>query len=415
MKIKIYRGTKEIGGTCIEITADNGKILWIDLGAPLNLTNPNTTYTSNKVDALLISHSHQDHHGLMDTVGKEVPIFIGQLSLDMINASKIFRDVPVFEGNFQIIKAWKSFMVVDTFKVTTYRVDHSSPEAFAFLIEVDTKRIFYGGDFRATGRKNILYKKLIANPPATIDLLLLEGTMVQRKNQTFPTEDAVELAIVNIIKEQKNVTFLVSSAQNIDRLVSLYRACKKTGKTLVIDVYTAWLLEKVKNVSMRMPTMDWKEIKVFNHPLQIKNLKGTEYDTFLGRVKQNATDDSVFRKPFQFVYFIRCPNEKLVEALKDKGMINVIYSQWEGYLKKEYQQWFTDYINKLRIDSNINFTTIHTSGHATVPDLVNFAKAINSKILVPIHTEYPELIKEEFEKEGIKNVVLWEDGKVYYF
>ena len=32
MKAKIYRGTKEIGGTCAELTADNGKILWVDLG-----------------------------------------------------------------------------------------------------------------------------------------------------------------------------------------------------------------------------------------------------------------------------------------------------------------------------------------------------------------------------------------------
>lgn len=36
MKVKIYRGTKEIGGSCVELKADNGKILWVDLGAPLD-------------------------------------------------------------------------------------------------------------------------------------------------------------------------------------------------------------------------------------------------------------------------------------------------------------------------------------------------------------------------------------------
>ena len=74
MKAKIYRGTKEIGGTCVELTADNGKILWIDLGAPLEEKNPNVEYAHNKVDALLISHPHQDHFGLMEKVGTEVPI-----------------------------------------------------------------------------------------------------------------------------------------------------------------------------------------------------------------------------------------------------------------------------------------------------------------------------------------------------
>lgn len=414
MKIKIYRGTKEIGGTCIELTANNGKILWIDLGAPLDLSNPNTSYTANKVDALLISHSHQDHHGLMEKVGTEVPIYIGQLSLDMINAAKPFLKVAPFEGNFQIIKAWDSFTIADTFKVKPYLVDHSSPEAFAFLIEADNKRIFYSGDFRATGRKNILYKKLTDNPPRNIDLLLLEGTMVQRKNQKFPTEESVEFAIEKIIGIQKNVTFLVSSAQNIDRFVSLYRACKKTGKTLVVDVYTAWLLEKIKKVSNSIPTMDWKEIKVFNHPTQMASLQGPEYASFLQRISQNTTDNSIFTKPSQFVYFVRCPNQRLVQSLKEKGTINVIYSQWEGYLKEEHAMWFTKYVNELKQDRQIYFESIHTSGHATIPDLIIFAKAINAKMLVPIHTEFPEIIKQEFEKEEIKNINLWEDGEEYH-
>ena len=47
MKVKIYRGTKEIGGTCVELTADNGKILWVDLGAPLDDKKPNIDYANN--------------------------------------------------------------------------------------------------------------------------------------------------------------------------------------------------------------------------------------------------------------------------------------------------------------------------------------------------------------------------------
>ena len=158
MKAKIYRGTKEIGGTCVELTADNGKILWVDLGAPLDDKNPNIDYANNKLDALLISHPHQDHFGLMEKVGTDVPIYIGELSLDLINATKIFRAIPLLQGNFKTIKPWKKFTIADTFQITPFLTDHSTPEAFAFLIEADGKRVFYSGDFRATGRKNIVYK-----------------------------------------------------------------------------------------------------------------------------------------------------------------------------------------------------------------------------------------------------------------
>jgi ribonuclease J len=123
--------------------------------------------------------------------------------------------------------------------------------------------------------------------------------------------------------------------------------------------------------------------------------------------------NSVFYNPSQFVYFVRCPNEKLVNKLRNHGIINIIYSQWEGYLLEEHKNYCTEIINTLRKDSGISFQTIHTTGHATVPDLINFAKAINSNKIVPIHTAFPEVFKEEFEKEGFKNINLWDDGKEY--
>ncbi len=413
MKAKIYRGTKEIGGTCVELKADNGKILWVDLGAPLDDKNPNIDYANNKLDALLISHPHQDHFGLMEKVGTAVPIFIGELSLDLINATKIFRDIPQLQGNFKTIRPWKKFIAADTFQITPFLTDHSTPEAFAFLIEADGKRVFYSGDFRATGRKKVVYEKQIESPPEKIDLLLIEGTMVARTNHLYLTEDSVEEAICKTIKDQTNLSFVISSAQNIDRLISVFRACKRTQKILVIDVYTAWILEMARKQSKNIPAIEWQEIKVFDHPGQLEKIKDKSFDEFRNRVKDQRTGNAVFKNPSDFVYFVRCPNEKLVNKLRTKGTINIIYSQWEGYLKEEHKTFCTDNINTLKTDSDISFQVIHTSGHATVPDLMKFAKAINSNKIVPIHTAFPEKFKIEFEKEGFNNITLWDDGKEY--
>ncbi|HNX21859.1 MAG TPA: MBL fold metallo-hydrolase [Bacteroidales bacterium] len=413
MKIKIYRGTKEIGGTCIELIADNGKILWIDLGAPLDDSNPNIDYANNKVDALLISHPHQDHFGLMDKIGPNVPIYIGELSLDLINTTRIFREMPLLSGNYIKIKPWKNFTIANTFWVTPYLTDHSTPEAFAFLIEADGKRIFYSGDFRSTGRKNIVFTNLIENPPKKIDILLMEGTMVERSNHLYPTEESVETAIFKTIKSQTNLSFVVSSAQNIDRFISVFKACKGTGKYLVIDVYTALILDILSKQSKNTPKIEWKEIKVFEHPKQLEKIKDEQFDNFRQRINNQKIKNEVFQNPSNFVYFVRCPNEKLVNALKSKGRINIIYSQWEGYIKEEHQTYCTKYINKLKIDSDCSFHSIHTSGHATVTDLIQFAKALNSNKIIPIHTAFPEKFKVEFEKEGLNNVNLWEDNKEY--
>ena len=66
------------------------------------------------------------------------------------------------------------------------------------------------------------------------------------------------------------------------------------------------------------------------------------------------------------------------------------------------------------IDSKkVVFQHIHTSGHATLSDLKRLAKAVNPKKIVPIHTENPEKLKQEFVKDDFTNFELWDDGIEY--
>ena len=414
MKVRIYRGTKEIGGTCIELTSDSGKILWIDLGLALSNANPIIDYAQKiSINALLISHPHQDHFGLMKFMDTETPIYIGKVSLDLINSTKLFLGEAPINKNFQIIEPWKWITIAENFRVKPFLVDHSSPEAFAFLIEADGKRIFYSGDFRASGNKKVLYENLIKTPPENIDLLLIEGTMVGRNNQLYPTEEDVEKALYNIIKGQHNVSFVVSSAQNIDRFISVFKSCRKSNKQVVLDIYNAWILDMVKKKSPNLPSIDWDGVLVFNHPNQIGKIEGKEFNIFRKRVEMQSIGHKVFDQPENFVYFLRCPSIKLIDNLRKHGKINVIYSQWEGYLHEEHKTYCTDRLNKLKNDNDIIFTSIHTSGHATLKELKELAVTLKPQKIVPIHTEYPKEFKMEFEKVGIKGVDNWEDGKEY--
>ena len=53
----------------------------------------------------------------------------------------------------------------------------------------------------------------------------------------------------------------------------------------------------------------------------------------------------------------------------------------------------------------LTIRTIHTSGHATVPDLKRLAAALNPRAVIPIHTEHPELYASLYPK-----VLHLEDG-----
>lgn len=75
------------------------------------------------------------------------------------------------------------------------------------------------------GRKPAFMNRLLKHPPAPVDNLLTEGTMLGRGSQKFPDERAVEHAMVELMNSTDAATFLVASSQNLDRLVSAFRAC----------------------------------------------------------------------------------------------------------------------------------------------------------------------------------------------
>ena len=193
---------------------------------------------------MLISHPHQDHYGLARHIRPQVPIHIGEHAHDILKAASryvpnghAFAD-PRFIANRRPV-------AIGPFRVTPYLVDHSAFDAYALLIEADGKRVFYSGDFRGHGRKAGLFESLVAHPPADIDVLLMEGTTIGRTGaeEGFATEDDLERDFVQAFQETKGLHFVWTSSQNIDRLVTIFRAAKRTGRLFLIDLYTAVVLE----------------------------------------------------------------------------------------------------------------------------------------------------------------------------
>jgi len=408
MEIIVHKGNHEIGGTCIQASSGTTTIL-LDIGLPLSPTSTRIDVSRLKVDAVLVSHPHQDHFGLMDCLFPETPVYIGQLGKNFIDVTHVLLDKELPRNQFQHFKAWEAFRIGD-FKVTPYLVDHSAIDAYAFLIEAEGKRVFYSGDFRSHGRKGKLFEQMVANPISGIDLLFLEGTMMRRNNDLFPEEAAVEQKIFEVISRQKNISFIISSSQNIDRIVSAFKACKRSGKTLVIDIYTAWVLEQVRQITDNVPGMAWPEIRVYADKNLDEKLKAHPdyFGDFRKRLyRYRVKWQELMANPSSFLFFGRMSSFRKIDAFKKgEGQVNVIYSQWLGYLDGKHSDYFgSDRIAAYGEDPEVNFVYAHTSGHAPVEDLQRLAAALKPKILVPIHTEYASDFGDLFV-----NVMTLQDG-----
>ncbi|PKN19271.1 MAG: MBL fold metallo-hydrolase [Deltaproteobacteria bacterium HGW-Deltaproteobacteria-6] len=409
MNIIIHRGAQEIGGTCIQLSTANTTIL-LDLGLPLTANSRKLDVSSFKPDAVLISHPHQDHFGLIDTLDPSIPVYIGELGKHLIDATRILLSNKLHANEFRYFKSWQHFSVGD-FKITPYLVDHSAADAYGFLIEAEGKRIFYSGDFRAHGRKSVLFDNIIKKPPKDIDLLFMEGTMLERSNDKFPTEEAVEQKIYETIKDQKNITFLISSSQNIDRIASAVRACIRAHKTIVIDIYTAWVLEQLKLVSDNVPNMEWELVKVYASYSRDNTLKKHPelFGDFRKRLyKYRVHKEELQTNPHDYLFFGKMSHFKIIDLYKTTKPANVIYSQWLGYLSYSNKDYYgAEAIAAYRNDPHVNFVYAHTSGHATVEDLKTYAAALKPKMLVPVHTEHANAYFQQF-----KNVMVLKDGEI---
>ncbi len=89
------------------------------------------------------------------------------------------------------------------------------------------------------GMAEVLLKAIRKAP---LDLLIMEGTSLSRGREPRLSEQDVEKLLVNSLKQTPGLALAMFSPQNVDRLVSYYRAAVRSGRTLVLDPYAAFIL-----------------------------------------------------------------------------------------------------------------------------------------------------------------------------
>lgn len=422
MKLIIHRGTQEIGGTCVELSSQNSRII-IDFGIPLVVSNKDKPFDAKilegksiealqklhilpsvkglyenetkGIDGILISHSHLDHYGLLNYVNKNIPVYLSKGANELIDVSNVFTLHKIGTINATTVDAGKSFKIGE-FTIIPSLVDHSAFDALAFLIEADGKRVFYSGDFRGHGRKSVLFNKMIKVPPKDVDCLLMEGTMLGRTKQSYGDEQSIERRITEVLKEHSNITFISLSSQNIDRIVSAYRACLKSGCMFIIDAYTAFVLEKLATVSKGIPQYNWSNVRIkfFNH--HITCLKKAGYGDLLNQYSRRKIDIQEIKRARSKILMLARDNSifpLLINKIGDVQGARIIYSMWESYLTDRFKEYCA--INGMIIEH------VHSSGHANIHDLKSFANAFNPRVLIPIHTFYPDKYIDLFSRVKI--------------
>jgi ribonuclease J len=284
-------------------------------------------------------------------------------------------------------------------------MDHSAFDAYALLVEADGQRILYSGDFRGHGRTAWRLDRILENPPRGLDVLLMEGTSLGRLSleDRFPTESELEEEMAAAFRATSGFALVSASAQNIDRIVTLFRAAKKSGRRLLIDLYTAAILEATGHPSI--PQSDWSEVGLFIPASQKKQIIRKKQFELLDRHKWHRLfPEHLAAEASKSVLLFRKLHQDDLEAAGVLAGARLFYSLWEGYLKQdsglELQAWADAHGVPLQV--------LHTSGHASPADLKRFVNALDPKVLVPIHSFQPGRYGDLFPRvEAHEDGVWW--------
>ncbi|MDL2214233.1 MBL fold metallo-hydrolase [Clostridia bacterium OttesenSCG-928-O13] len=395
MKLKIHRGTKQIGGNIVEVATESTRII-LDCGKNLppldgkfgkdDIAINGLTHGTNAYDAVFVTHYHADHCGLVERVNTDIPVYMSQDTKVVLEVISDFIDAPRPRAD-QVLKPGKQVRVGDI-SVLPLSVGHSAKGAMMFLVEADDKKLLYTGDFNHIDEA---YYPLIGKA----DAMLCEGTNVGARNGM--TEQDIEAEAARIMRQTQGQVFVLCSTTNIERVRRIERACRTSGRTLALDPFAKAVLDRIARMLIVEP--------VGFVPHYINEEKTPRAHKYLISDIQNFSNAESIAKMTNLTFLVRQTMGKFLTNLDKLCPLNgstLIYSMWRGYENTVPTKKFLDLCRSL----GMNVEYLHTSGHAYRELLETAILRLNPGMLVPIHTESAETFREMHS-----NVALLEDGE----
>jgi ribonuclease J len=246
VRIVFLGGLGEIGRNCFCLEVD-GRILVVDCGLMfpdadmpgIDLVLPDFTYlreNADRVDAVLLTHAHEDHAGGLAFLLRDVavPIYGSALSLALARAR--IDEAGMLDRTELISVADGERRMIGSFDCQFVPVTHSVPHGFAVAFFTPAGTIVHTGDFKldltpVDGRHtDLALLGELARRDGGVRLLLSDSTNAERPGFT-PSESTVGVAMRALFREHPDRRFIVTSfASHLHRVEQVAQAAIAHGR-----------------------------------------------------------------------------------------------------------------------------------------------------------------------------------------
>ena len=391
-KIIVLGGLGEVGKN-MYCVMHNDAIVIIDAGVSfpeddlkgVDYVIPDFTFlkeNEDKIQALLITHGHEDHIG-------SIPFLLSQVNIPVIYApnhakqliQKKLEDRNIRYDNLKVYDE-NTRLKFKEIEVEFFIVTHSIPDSHGISLKTPDGRIITTGDYKfdltPIGPDADLYKMANLGHDG-VDLLISDST--NALNEGFSkSESIVDETLGDMFTRFKNNRIIIATfASNIYRIKHIFETCYKHNRKICIFGRS---MENNISISIEGGYIDHKEILI--NAEELKNLKpnevtilctGTQGEPLAALSRMSAgTHKQVKLTPNDVVIFSSSAIPG--NALSISKTINKLYLQG------------------VKVYTSSSLADLHTSGHANEEEIKLLMKLIKPKYLMPFHGEYRMLKKQ---------------------
>lgn len=331
---------------------------------------------SDKVEALFISHAHEDHFGAIAQLWPRVncPVYATGFALGQVKNR--LAEFKIKEQKRMIEVKDGDIIDVAGLQVQYAFMVHSTPQNAALLIKSKYGNVVHATDWKFDdgSLEDILptnYDALEVFSRQGVDMLICDSTNILFEEETSYSELDVRNSLLEIIPQLENTVVATCFSTNIMRLQSLFLAAELAGRTPVIggrsiinNVKIAEECGMFEGMPKYIEARDARDIPL-DKILYICSGSQGNYRSGLYQIVNEENKHIVLGEGDSIVFSSQIiPGneqriERMQERLRARG-VNVIS-------KEEY--------------------LVHTSGHGGKRDVEKMYKILQPKILIPVHGE----------------------------
>ncbi|MGC2175907.1 MAG: ribonuclease J [Acidimicrobiales bacterium] len=413
VRVTFLGGLGEIGRNCAALEQD-GRIVVVDAGLMfpeptmygVDLILPDFRWLierKDRVDAIVLTHGHEDHTGALRYLVKDVnvPIYGSALTLGFarhrLTEAKVAHDltfIEVTDGERRRI---------GPFEVEFIPVTHSVPSAMALAFHTKVGVIVHSGDFKLDltpidGRRTDI-NRLAALGDEGVALLLADSTNAEEPGFTA-SEASVGVVLKRIFLERPERRMVVACfASHIHRIQQIANIAHQTGRKIA---FMGRSMEANVKLARRLHLLrvdpadiiDVENISRFPPGQVCVVCTGSQGEPLAVLSKLSRGDARNFKVG---------PDDTIILSSHP-----IPGNEWSvGRVIDDLNREATEVIDSSQ-------EPVHASGHARQGELRTFQQLLRPKNFVPVHGEYRHMVHhaELAVSMGLssRHVLICEDG-----